>query len=61
MISCEIVVWLPNVLEIACSRIYDLNIACHVFISPVLAEVGECLVGNACKVQLMVTYMIINM
>jgi hypothetical protein len=39
MISREVVVWLPNILEIASSGIDDLDIACHIFISPIVAEV----------------------
>jgi hypothetical protein len=61
MICGKVVVLLSNVLEIASGRIDDLDIACHVFIPPILTEIGECLVCNAAEVQLMVTCRLFSM
>jgi hypothetical protein len=56
MSSRKIIVLLPNVLKIASSWIDDLGIACHVFISPILPEAGECLVSNTREIQLVIAY-----
>lgn len=60
MLSRKVVVWLSNILKLASRRIDYLDIACHIFVSPVFAEVRECLISNAGEIQFMITYIRIS-
>lgn len=54
--SGEISVFGTNVLELACRRVRDLNVAGDVSIAIGLAELIECLIGNIGDVQFMIAY-----
>ena len=41
MVCCEISILLANVLKLASYRVYNLNVASHIFVSPDFAEVVE--------------------